>query len=693
MKTDKRAILLITLFYLLNIINTYFITTSALNRYLVSFSRSFVMEINAFIGNFAVLTIILFLGFMIFKKRKRRHLYIVFFTFFLNILVFLMGLFSKYYQTVFSFNSFDIFKNPAGALTASIVIESLKELIVYYRIVVFVPFIVLLGLYLYFKYSKTKDYYKEEAIIFNSIQLNFSMILLGMLLSISSLTFLQSKMKEQWQLDAEKPLFAVQNGGVYNYYFGELFNYNYEEIKEINYDKYDSYNKNKATYNSYFNEDNFSNKLKIADANNLEIDSSLLKDEYLNGVLKDKNIILVHVESFNHFLLDEEGILDDTYLKTLKELLKESYVFENFYTNVGVGNSSDAEFSVLTGILPKGDNTIYWEYENDNYNFQSLPKLFPNYNKKVLHGDVGEFYNRIVIMDEMMGFDKYYYYNEKEKDYEGTSNSYHLFKNLNVKTDPESPWVSDMSLFDWTKRVFDKDERNFLFPIMIQPHVPFLYYEENPRFDKELKVDLTTLRYLNYESYFESFFSKFIEDAAYFENSAFIFYGDHGSSVPYKDLLEIKGKTKEEFSILEYEKEMLRTLAFIYVPGEEKNEAGVYQGLLKGRQPLVRSQIDLYRTIVELYGLNTKHYYFGVNGLSKEKTFAVDTRTFSLVTDEYYLVGKRMNEIKELNKDTIYPLKDSYQYNPYEFFKYAMEFKFEMDNALKKNYFYLLKNN
>lgn len=151
-------------------------------------------------------------------------------------------------------------------------------------------------------------------------------------------------------------------------------------------------------------------------------------------------------------------------------------------------------------------------------------------------------------------------------------------------------------------------------------------------------------------------------------------------------------KTKGEFNFLQYEKEMLKTLSFIYVPGEEKNEQGIYKGLLKGKQTLVRSQIDLFRTIIELYGVETNQYYFGVNALSKEKTFAVDTRTFSLVTDDYYLVGKRMSVGRDLNKTIIYPFKDNYDYDPYEFFKYAMEFKMEMDNALKKNYFYLLEN-
>ena len=157
---------------------------------------------------------------------------------------------------------------------------------------------------------------------------------------------------------------------------------------------YDIYNKNQAEYTNVFGE-SYGNVLDISDASSVNIDPSLLNDSQLNGVFKDKNIMVIHLETFNHFLLDEDGpYFDSSYFKTLKALLKESYVLDNFYTNVGLGNSSDAEFSVMTGLYPRGDTTVYWNYEKTPYEFKALPKLFEGYYKASLHSDVSVFYNR-----------------------------------------------------------------------------------------------------------------------------------------------------------------------------------------------------------------------------------------------------------------------------------------------------------
>lgn len=83
-----------------------------------------------------------------------------------------------------------------------------------------------------------------------------------------------------------------------------------------------------------------------------------------------------------------------------------------------------------------------------------------------------------------------------------------------------------------------------------------------------------------------------------------------------------------------------QTLAFIYVPGEEYieyNDHSIRKGLLTGDQYLVRSQVDLYRTIIELFNLPVNDDpYYGVHGLSVEPTFALDNRLLDVATDGYF---------------------------------------------------------
>ena len=162
-----------------------------------------------------------------------------------------------------------------------------------------------------------------------------------------------------------------------------------------------------------------------------------------------------------------------------------------------------------------------------------------------------------------------------------------------------------------------KQKNYFLFPIMYQPHTPYLYdpYSDTPQFTNDtLNIDQTSLKFINYEQYTDEFYEKFFEVAKTLKDTVYIFYGDHGSGVSKKDLEVILDR---ELSQLEYRTEMLKTTAFIYAPDDTDTTSTIPRGLIKGRQPLVRSQVDLYRTIVELFGVTTNQYYYGVNALSQ----------------------------------------------------------------------------
>ncbi|HKL61226.1 MAG TPA: LTA synthase family protein, partial [Acholeplasma sp.] len=460
---------------------------------------------------------------------------------------------------------------------------------------------------------------------------------------------------------------------------------------------YDIYNKNQAEYTNVFGE-SYGNVLDISDASSVNIDPSLLNDSQLNGVFKDKNIMVIHLETFNHFLLDEDGpYFDSSYFKTLKALLKESYVLDNFYTNVGLGNSSDAEFSVMTGLYPRGDTTVYWNYEKTPYEFKALPKLFEGYYKASLHSDVSVFYNRQNVHEKMYEFDDYFYFDELEAYKDGTKNGFYRFADLIYRTDPKSPWVSDLALLDWTKQVatskMNGNQPYFLFPITMQPHTPYLYDPniENPKFSEDvLDVEETTFKYVNYEVYYDSIFKKFIEITKQLKDTVYIFYGDHGSLLPKKDVETLMGR---EMTQLEHKNEMAKTLAFIYAP-DDTDTSSIKKGLMTGTQSLVRSQVDLYRTIVELYGLKTNEYYYGVNALSNEHTYSIDTRTFDIMTDDYYLLSKHMASDADTTIDNVYFFNpnETSRLEPYDLFKYVLVYKRRMDEAITFNLQQYLKN-
>ena len=52
----------------------------------------------------------------------------------------------------------------------------------------------------------------------------------------------------------------------------------------------------------------------------------------------------------------------------LNKLIKESLYFNNFYAQVGVGTSSDTEFTYSTSLLPANNGTVFVNYYNNKFN-------------------------------------------------------------------------------------------------------------------------------------------------------------------------------------------------------------------------------------------------------------------------------------------------------------------------------------
>lgn len=706
-RTHKHLITFLILFYILNITNTYFVTTEWLNKYITVFPRNFLGEINSLIGDIAALTIVVAAGFLFIKRVRPRLIFLITVTFFLNLGIFGLGIFTKYYQTVFSLKETSLFKNPAVDLGLSIFVESLKDLFRYYRIIVFLPIVVLLIYYFIIKkdYKKNNLDINEETFVFVKKLIVGTVLSGAITVSLLTMSLFNISMKSNWPIFAERTLYGVQKVGMYNYYLGQAVGFNFDDsrVYEVDINAYKEYNKNEEAYKNIYGE-NFSNILYKDD---MEIDFSLnseMDKSNLNGIFKDKNLVLIHLESFNQFLLNEEGpYLDETYYPTLKKILKESYRLENFYTNVGLGTSSDAEFSVLTGAYPLGNTTIYWEYKKTPYVFNDLATLFNDRYSVAMHGDVRLFYNRQQIYDEMYGFDNYYYFDPKEPYYDDTQNGFWVFPEHVNTILPDVTWLSENDLLEWLRITYNstaksKGERGFYYPILMNPHTP---YDNNPtkeedlRFKKsDLNVSEATLDYLNYESYLEQFFKKFIELTYEMKDTVYIFYGDHGSGISQKDyekIFDIKttpSNAKE--NILKYQQELLKTAAFIYVPDDNAESLDIKPGLLKGVQQRVRSQIDVYRTIIELFGLETNNYYFGVNLLSKEHTYAIDSRNFNIITDDYFISGKKMLKLENY-EDAYLILNNNPKIDVIDLYKYVLRFKTKIDHIIKENAYQYLK--
>lgn len=681
-------LLFLVLYFVLNILNTYFLTIQDINKYIAPFKHSLFGEINALLGNFSVLLLFYLIICIIFKKTKNRMKSLLFITLVLNLFVFLLGFFNLYYGTAFSYEAFDIFRNPAGGIAHGMLGEFLYELFIYYRIAVFAPIIILSISYVCIskKYKNipiktiTPIRIKQYLIITFVIALTFVTSLYG---------FVRSFRKSDLPVQSAMSTYAVQNFGVYPFYLTNLLGVNYNQTNRSQLgietddelrDAYQKINKNQIQYQNILDGKYYSNQLYLDDLNNVTyIDQSLIDGELINGIFKDKNIVLIQLETINYYLFEIPEIKQR--FKFLNKLLEESYVFENYYTTVGMGVSADAEVSVLTGLYPNGHSTLYWDYNETKFDLDTIPKLFnqKNYSTQAIHGDYARFYNRDVVYyndvleNSLMGFNKPYYSLESYmEDYPGIiENGYIYDKN---REPHKSPWISDFMLADTISKFGQEEILNnqkfMLFPITMMPHTPFEFHPEPDRIilENQNKLNKITQKYINFSDYYDKIFKNFfLNEKGENEidtNTVYLFYGDHGSGLKNGDL-NVLFNRKERMSSEEERKHLLHVEALLYVPSKViKNINGfpINEGLIKGVQDKVRGHIDIYRTIIELFGLNANNdFYVGANLLSDEETFVLDNKLLDVVLDNQFYsmryIKKTFPSNMDIDKETFEYIK------------------------------------
>ena len=119
------------------------------------------------------------------------------------------------------------------------------------------------------------------------------------------------------------------------------------------------------------------------------------------GMAKGKNVIYIHLESFQQFLIDYKlNVNDKEYEVTpfLNSLYhsNETFAFSNVFNQVKAGKTSDAETMIETGLFGLNQGSFMVNYGGTNTQ-QAAPFILSKngYNSSaVFHGNAGSFWNR-----------------------------------------------------------------------------------------------------------------------------------------------------------------------------------------------------------------------------------------------------------------------------------------------------------
>ena len=180
----------------------------------------------------------------------------------------------------------------------------------------------------------------------------------------------------------------------------------------------------------------------------------------MTGLLKDKNVILVLMESMDDWMIGE-------HTPTLQTLMSEGINFTNFYTPPYGGiRTFNTEFCINTGSFLSSAGGYAFDYVTNEYN-QSLASLLTaeGYSAKTFHYNDPSFYSRDVF-SEAMGYEDYVYYADYLGEYSKKEQKQLLYDELILLTDPQL-----------RQEFFRNEEKTLNFIITRSAHLSYKYNE------------------------------------------------------------------------------------------------------------------------------------------------------------------------------------------------------------------------
>ena len=319
------------------------------------------------------------------------------------------------------------------------------------------------------------------------------------------------------------------------------------------------------------------------------------------GAEKGKNLIIIQVESLENAVINQK-INGQEITPNLNQLAEDGLYFNNYYTQVGPGNTADAEFSTMDSLYPLSDDVVFIDYAKNAY--AALPQLLVKngYKTYSMHGDVPTFWNRSNIYPQL-GYQKAF----DLDDYTVTRS---------VGKGPSD--LGDEDLFPQSLPRLEGFKQPFMATLItMSSHTPFILPQDLQTL--EIPVD-TTLNFTQ-QQYLESihytdkamgeFIDKLKKDGLY-DNSLILIWGDHGSFTNISSALD--------------EKNILPELAnsqvpmILFAPGTN----------LQGPTDIPSSHLDIYPTIANLLGIVPPKTILGQDLLNTKTP--VETH-FELVSD------------------------------------------------------------
>ncbi|WP_017756353.1 LTA synthase family protein [Calidifontibacillus oryziterrae] len=370
-----------------------------------------------------------------------------------------------------------------------------------------------------------------------------------------------------------------------------------------NYHAYDLFMHSKASAQRAFAESS-----DIIEVENYVSDGFDEENEF-TGIAKDKNVILISMESLQDFVINYE-VEGQEVTPFLNQLVKESFYFTNFYQQTGQGKTSDSEFLVDNSLYPLSRGAVFTTNAQNTY--KGLPAILNEngYATASFHGNNKSFWNRD-LMYKNLGYEFFYdetYFEVSEEN----SVNYGL---------------KDIPFFEQSIPKLQNLKQPFHAKfITLTNHYPFVLDEEDIMIPTLQTSSGTVNRYVQTVRYFDEALKLFFEqlkETGLYDNSIIILYGDHyGISENHNRAMEsVIGKKVTPFEYLKLQKVPF----IVHIPGMDGKEMTTVGG-----------QIDVKPTILNLLGIKPgKDIQFGEDLFNENRRDFAVLRDGSFVADYY----------------------------------------------------------
>ena len=339
---------------------------------------------------------------------------------------------------------------------------------------------------------------------------------------------------------------------------------------------------------------------------------------------KNKNVLVIHLESFQQFLIDYKWHGKEV-TPNLNKLYhaNDTISFDNFFNQVGQGKTSDAEMMLENSLYGLQAGSAMSSYGTSN-TFESAPAILSQkagYTTAVMHGGAGSFWNR----------------NNAYKSF-----GYQYFMPLSYYVNKPDYYIGyglkDKLLFSESIKYLEQMQQPFYAKyITVTNHIPFSMDKEDldPKFKTTNTRDETINNYFQTAHYLDEAvheFFNYLKASGLYKNTMVVIYGDHYglSNSENETLAPVIGESSDTWN--SYNNVQMQRVPFM-----------IHAANLKGGiNSEVAGEIDVLPTLMHLLGISNKNYVqFGSDLLSPQYKDWIVFRNGTIVSKRYIIIGNK----------------------------------------------------